>query len=66
MPLLWGVGFPMPAGLRDAGDDTPLGAAVAALQDSMAGQWPSAASLGVLAAYAAVLGLLAWRLFRWE
>jgi ABC-2 type transport system permease protein len=63
---LWMPQAQMPAGLRDAGDDTPLGAAVAALQHSMAGQWPSAASLGVLAAYAAVFGLLAWRLFRWE
>ena len=63
---LWMPQATMPAGLRDAGDDTPLGAAVAALQHSMAGQWPSAASLGVLAAYAAAFGLLAWRLFRWE
>jgi ABC-2 type transport system permease protein len=63
---LWMPQATMPAGLRAAGDDTPLGAAVAALQHSMAGQWPSAASLGVLAAYAAGFGLLAWRLFRWE
>ena len=63
---LWMPQAMMPAGLRAAGDDTPLGAAVAALQHSMAGQWPSAASLGVLAAYAATFGLLAWRLFRWE
>ena len=63
---LWMPQATMPAGLRAAGDDTPLGAAVAALQHSMAGQWPSAASLGVLAAYAAAFGLLAWRLFRWE
>lgn len=56
----------MPAALRTAGDDTPLGAAVAALGRSMAGQWPSAASLAVLAAYATAFGLLAWRLFRWE
>jgi ABC-2 type transport system permease protein len=63
---LWMPQATMPAGLRTAGDDTPLGAAVAALQDGMAGQWPSAAGLAVLAAYAVVLGLLAWRLFRWE
>jgi ABC-2 type transport system permease protein len=63
---LWMPQATMPAGLRTAGDDTTLGAAVAALQHSMAGQWPSAASLGVLAAYAAAFGLLAWRLFRWE
>jgi ABC-2 type transport system permease protein len=63
---LWMPQATMPAGLRAAGDDTPLGAAVAAVTHSMAGQWPSAASLGVLAAYAAGFGLLAWRLFRWE
>jgi ABC-2 type transport system permease protein len=63
---LWMPQAAMPAGLRAAGQDTPLGAAVAALQHSMAGQWPSAASLGVLAGYAVVFGLLAWRLFRWE
>jgi ABC-2 type transport system permease protein len=63
---LWMPQATMPAALRTAGDDTPLGAAVAALSRSMAGQWPSAASLTVLAGYAVVLGLLAWRLFRWE
>jgi ABC-2 type transport system permease protein len=63
---LWMPQATMPAALRTAGDDTPLGAAVAALQHSTAGQWPSAASLGVLAAYAVAFGLLAWRLFRWE
>jgi ABC-2 type transport system permease protein len=63
---LWMPQAAMPAALRTAGDDTPLGAAVAALSRSMAGQWPSASSLGVLAAYAVVFGLLAWRLFRWE
>ncbi len=63
---LWLPQAAMPAGLRSAGDDTPLGAAVTALSRSIAGQWPSAASVGVLAAYALVFGLLAWRLFRWE
>jgi ABC-2 type transport system permease protein len=63
---LWMPQATMPAGLRTASDDTPLGAAVAALARGMAGQWPSAASLGVLAGYAVVFGLLAWRLFRWE
>jgi ABC-2 type transport system permease protein len=63
---LWMPQAAMPAGLRTAGDDTPLGAAVAALSRSMAGQWPSAVSLGVLAAYAVAFCLLAWRLFRWE
>lgn len=63
---LWMPQAQMPAGLRAAGDDTPLGAAVAALSRGLAGQWPSAVGLGVLAAYAAVFCLLAWRLFRWE
>jgi ABC-2 type transport system permease protein len=63
---LWLPQAAMPAGLRAAGDDTPLGAAVAALGRGMAGQWPSAAGLGVLAAYAVAFCLLAWRLFRWE
>jgi ABC-2 type transport system permease protein len=63
---LWGPQATMPAGLRRAGDATPLGAAVAALQHSMAGQWPSASGLALLAGYAVAFGLLAWRLFRWE
>jgi len=63
---LWTPQATMPAALRRAGDDTPLGAAVTALQHSMAGQWPSLSGLGVLAGYAVVLGLLAWRFFRWE
>jgi ABC-2 type transport system permease protein len=63
---LWIPQATMPAGLRRAGDDTPLGAAVAALQHSMAGQWPSAGGLALLAGYAVAFGLLAWRLFRWE
>jgi ABC-2 type transport system permease protein len=63
---LWMPQATMPAGLRRVGDDTPLGAAVAALQHSMAGQWPPASTLAVLACYPVVFGLLAWRLFRWE
>jgi ABC-2 type transport system permease protein len=63
---LWMPQAAMPAGLRAVSDDTPLGAAVAALQHTMAGQWPSVASLGVLAGYAVVFGLVAWRMFRWE
>jgi ABC-2 type transport system permease protein len=63
---LWTPQAIMPATLRRIGDDTPLGAAVTALQHSMAGQWPPASSLAILAAYALALALLAWRLFRWE
>jgi len=71
LPLMFfaGLWIPralMPATLRAVGDRTPLGAAVAALQNSMAGQWPSASGLAVLAGYAGVFGVLAWRLFRWE
>jgi ABC-2 type transport system permease protein len=63
---LWVPQAAMPAALRRAGDGTPLGAAVSALQHSMSGQWPSPATLAVLAGYTVVFGLLAWRLFRWE
>jgi ABC-2 type transport system permease protein len=63
---LWLPQATMPAALRRVGDDTPLGAAVAALQHSMAGQWPSASGLATLAGYTVAFGVLAWRLFRWE
>ena len=63
---LWTPQATMPAALRSAGDDTPLGAAVSALQHSMAGQWPSASGLAILAGDTVVFCLLAWRLFRWE
>ena len=63
---LWTPQATMSAMLRRAGDYTPLGAAVEAMQHSMAGQWPPAAALGVLAGYAVGFGLLATRFFRWE
>ena len=63
---LWVPQATMSAGLRRVGDDTPLGAAVAALGRAMVGQWPAASGLAVLAAYALAFGALAWRLFRWE
>jgi ABC-2 type transport system permease protein len=71
LPMMFFAGLWLPqkamsASMRAIGQDTPLGAAAAALSRSMAGQWPSAANLGVLAGYAVVFGLLAWRLFRWE
>ena len=63
---LWTPRATMSPGLLRVEDYTPLGAAVSALQDSMAGQWPSASGLAVLAGYTVAFGLLAWRLFRWE
>ena len=63
---LWTPQATMPAALRSAGDYTPLGAAVSALQHSMAGQWPPASTLAVLTGYTVACGLLGWRLFRWE
>ncbi len=74
--LLWwptlffaGMLFPLsalPAVLRDIGDWTPSGAAVHALKDSMAGTFPPAQLLLVLAGWAVVFGVLAVRYFRWE
>jgi ABC-2 type transport system permease protein len=56
----------MPGVLQGVSGFTPLGAAVEAIQDSMQGQFPPAAPLLVLAAYAVVFGFLAKRFFRWE
>ncbi len=63
---LWIPRATMPAGLRDVSDYTPLGAMVAAIQQTMRDQWPSAGHLVVLAVYAVVLAFAAARLFRWE
>jgi ABC-2 type transport system permease protein len=63
---LWTPREVMTPVLRDIGDWTPLGAAVQALQTSMQGGFPSAASLLVMVAYAAIFGFLAVRYFRWE
>jgi ABC-2 type transport system permease protein len=71
LPMMFFAGLWMPqaamaAPLRHIGVYTPLGAAVSALQHSMAGQWPSATGLAALAGYGVAFGLLAWRFFRWE
>jgi ABC-2 type transport system permease protein len=63
---LWLPRALMPGVLADISDYSPLGAAVEAIQDSMMGGFPPAAPLLILAAYAAVFGLLARRLFRWD
>lgn len=63
---LWVPRQVMPAGLRDVSDFTPLGAAVSALQDSIAGSFPTAKALLVMAGYAVAFGYLAVRWFSWE
>jgi ABC-2 type transport system permease protein len=63
---LWVPRQQMSNGLRHVSDFTPLGAATAAIQDTMHGHWPAAAHLAVLAVYAVLLAFAASRLFRWE
>ena len=63
---LWVPQAEMGAGLRDVSRYTPLGAAVPAVQNAIAGHWPGTVHLLVLAAYAVLLCALAARLFRWE
>jgi ABC-2 type transport system permease protein len=45
---------------------TPLGAAVHAMLNSMQGTFPTIGSLEVMAAWAAIFGVAAVKLFRWE
>jgi ABC-2 type transport system permease protein len=56
----------MPAALRHISYYTPLGASVQALWSAVQGPFPPASSLLVMAAYAAVFGVLAVRSFKWE
>ena len=63
---LWVPQQTMGPGLREASHYTPLGALVAALQDTLQGHAPGAVHLAVLAAYAAIFGAAAAKLFRWE
>ena len=70
-PLLFlgGVWIPrqvMPDGLRLVSDLTPLGAAVAAMDDAWFSGTLSIVPLLVMAASILVVGFLAIRLFRWE
>jgi ABC-2 type transport system permease protein len=70
-PLMFfaGLFFPipvMPGFLQHLSHATPLGAAVQAMSNAWAGQWPHPLQLWTLAAYAVGCGLAAARLFRWE
>ncbi len=63
---LWVPIQQMPTGLQHVSHYSPLGAAVQAAQDAMEGVFPPARPLLVMAAWAVVFGLAAWRFFRWE
>ncbi|MDR2986585.1 MAG: ABC transporter permease [Nocardiopsaceae bacterium] len=63
---LWLPIAAMPSVLQHISHLTPLGAAVQALGDASAGQWPHLFNLAVLAGYAVVLSAAAVKLFRWE
>ncbi len=56
----------MPPLLRDIAHYTPLGAGMGAFQAAYVGEFPSAAPLLTLAAYAVVCAVAAVRWFRWE
>jgi ABC-2 type transport system permease protein len=63
---LWVPVQEMPAALQDVSSYTALGAAVQAAQDAMEGMFPPTRPLLVMAGWAIVFGLAAWRFFRWE
>src|SRR3954447_5230973 len=63
---LWAPRALMSPALRRAGDYTPLGAAVQALQDAMAGAFPEPRQLLVMLGYSVISAALAIRLFRWQ
>ena len=68
-PLMYFAGLWTPqlsATTRHIGQFTPLGAAVQALRDSMAGAWPHPATLGVLGGCAIACAVIAARVFRWD
>ena len=56
----------MPGWLHTVVVSTPLGAAAEALNDALHGTTPDLADLAVMGGWAAVLSLVAVRLFRWE
>jgi ABC-2 type transport system permease protein len=56
----------MPQVLQHISHATPVGAAVAALQNATLGRWPTWLELVTMAGYTAGFGLAAVRFFRWE
>lgn len=69
LAFLGGVTIPkdaMPPLLARIGEFTPLGAFRQALQDAWGGAAPQPLHLAVLVVYAAIVGLAAAKLFRWE
>ena len=56
----------MPTTMVRIGEFTPLGAFRQSLQDVWSGESPELLPLGVMAAFAVVLSLVAAKLFRWE
>ncbi len=56
----------MPDLLRRIVEGTPMGAGAQAMNEALAGQFPSWAHLGVMAAWSVVLVTVAARYFRWE
>ncbi len=70
-PMLFFAGVYVPRafmsdGLATVANLTPLGAAVQAMTDAATGSVPSIQHLLVMVVYAAVLGVVATRVFRWE
>lgn len=63
---LWVPQAEMGSVLRDISHLTPLGAAIPAVQNAIAGHWPGTVHLLVLAGYTVILCGAAARLFRWE
>jgi ABC-2 type transport system permease protein len=68
-PLMYFAGLwtpQMSATTRHIGEYTPLGAAVQALRDAMAGAWPHPMALAVLGACTIACAGIAARVFRWD
>jgi ABC-2 type transport system permease protein len=63
---IWVPASQMSAGLQQAGNFSPLGAALHALGDSWMGIDPRLEYLGIMAGWAVVAGGLATRYFRWD